>query len=39
MKTTLTAILLLLFATGASAQQEVQLSRQERKAIRQEQKK
>ena len=39
MKTTLTALLLLLFATGASAQQEVQLSRQERKAIRQEQKK
>ena len=39
MKTTLTAILLLLFATGVSAQNEVRLSRQEKKALREEQKK
>lgn len=39
MKTTTTAILLLLFATGVSAQQEARLSRQERKAIRLEEKK
>jgi hypothetical protein len=39
MKTTITAIVLLLFATGASAQKEPGLSRQEKKALREEQKK
>lgn len=39
MKTLATAVLFLLFATGATAQGEVQLTRQERKAVRKEQKK